>query len=449
VLSRLASLRVWLIAAMLATAVLTLAAGNLISERLSVATEDAADQAKATATAQAIAAQVRGGADAEDLRSLQRVLPNEQIIVIRNGARIFSGPPLSSDPLEFSVSVPVPGGRVELLDHHAPASAGVAQGTLVAAGIATVIIIEAWLAATLLLRAVRRPVGRAIEAAGRLADGDLSARVGDSGLEEFARLGRAVDTMAARLQDADTTQRRFLADLAHEIATPVSAISGFAIALADGSATSPAERAEAADVVTHESDRLHRLLDDVRQLTRLEMTASVRNEHIDLHVVCAETARRFRRAASDAGIAVTVSAAHVWLEADPRLIDAVINNFVSNAIRYTPPGGTVHIRAGRRRRQPAAVIAVRDTGTGIAPEHLKRIFDRLYRTDAARDRATGGSGLGLAIARSAAQTLGARIEVSSEPGVGSEFRLVLVTAANQPVTAGPAASAAGPVPPGG
>jgi signal transduction histidine kinase len=101
----------------------------------------------------------------------------------------------------------------------------------------------------------------------------------------------------------------------------------------------------------------------------------------------------------------------------------VVDNFVSNAIRYTPAGGRVEIRP--RRRRPAAVIAVRDTGIGIGPKHLERIFDRLYRVDEARDRATGGSGLGLALARRAAQSLGARIEVHSKPGDGSEFRLIL------------------------
>jgi histidine kinase/DNA gyrase B/HSP90-like ATPase len=114
------------------------------------------------------------------------------------------------------------------------------------------------------------------------------------------------------------------------------------------------------------------------------------------------------------------------------LVDAVVSNFVSNAIRYTSPGGTVEIRAARRRKPPAVVIAVRDTGTGIAPGHLGRIFDRLYRTDDARDRASGGSGLGLAIARSAARSLGACIEVDSQPGTGSEFRLILPAGAPAP-----------------
>ena len=266
---------------------------------------------------------------------------------------------------------------------------GVLPLPLLAGVVAAVLIGEAWLAATVLVRS----------------------------------LSRAVDSMAGQIQQADAEQKRFLADLAHEIATPLSAVSGFAVALVDQNARSPAERAEAADIVLHESDRLQQLLDDVRHLHRLELAESVRQEQVDIDVLCAETAQRFRLAADDAGVTLVVCAGQVSVRADPRLIDAVVNNFVSNAIRYTPAGGRVRIVAQRRRS--AAVIAVRDTGMGIAPEHLERIFDRLYRVDEARDRATGGFGLGLAIARRAAQSLNGRIEVTSTPGTGSEFRLVL------------------------
>lgn len=430
-LSRLASLRVWLLAAMLATAILTLVAGNIITSQLSTASEEAADRANTQASAQAIASQVKAGADARDLRALQYVLPNDQIIVVRNGKTVFAGPTLTTAPLELTVTAPLPDGHVELRDYHA-VPGGLGQGTLVAAVIALVIIGEAWLAATILMRTVRRPVERAIEAAGRLADGDFSARMGSSGPEEFARLGHAVDAMAVQLQQADSQQKRFIADLVHEIATPVSAISGFAVALADGSVQTPDDRAEAAGIVMNETRRLRQLLDDMRQLNRLELTDSVHREHVDVGTLCAQTAQRFRLAARNAGVTLTEHVAHAWLDADPRLIEAVLGNFVSNAIRYTPPGGKVEIRAARRRRPPAVILAVRDTGAGIAPEQLERIFDRLYRTDDARDRATGGSGLGLAIARSAAQTLGARIEVDSQPGVGSEFRLILPVGAAAP-----------------
>jgi signal transduction histidine kinase len=271
----------------------------------------------------------------------------------------------------------------------AAALAGAVPAALLAGAVALILIGEAWLAATVLVRS----------------------------------LSRAFEAMAGQLQQADAEQKRFLADLAHEIATPLSAVSGFAVALVDQNARSPAEREEAADIVVHESDRLQQLLDDVRHLHRLELAESVRQEQVDIDVLCAETAQRFRLAAEDAGVTLVVCAEQVSVRADPRLIDAVVNNFVSNAIRYTPAGGRVRIVAQRRRS--AAVIAVRDTGMGIAPEHLERIFDRLYRVDEARDRATGGFGLGLAIARRAAQSLNGRIEVASTPGEGSEFRLLL------------------------
>jgi len=271
----------------------------------------------------------------------------------------------------------------------AAALAGALPAPLLAGAVALILIGEAWLAASVLVRS----------------------------------LSRAFEAMAGQLQEADAEQKRFLADLAHEIATPLSAVSGFAVALVDHSARSRAEREEAAAIVLHESDRLQQLLDDVRHLHRLELAESVRQEQVALDAACAETAQRFRLAAEGAGVTLVVCAEEVSVRADPRLVDAVVNNFVSNAIRYTPAGGRVRIVAQRRRS--VAVIAVRDTGMGIAPEHLERIFDRLYRVDEARDRATGGFGLGLAIARRAAQSLHARIEVASTPGEGSEFRLLL------------------------
>ena len=197
-----------------------------------------------------------------------------------------------------------------------PRSRGALPAPLVAGLVALILIGEAWLAGTVLVR----------------------------------RLSRAFDGMAAQLQQADAEQKRFLADLAHEIATPLSAVSGFAVALVDHSARSRAEREEAAAIVLHESDRLQQLLDDVRHLHRLELAESVRQEQVDLGVLCAETAQRFRLAAGDAKVTLVVCAGQVSVRADPRLIDAVVNNFVSNAIRYTPPAagsGSSPSAAGR------------------------------------------------------------------------------------------------------
>ncbi len=151
---------------------------------------------------------------------------------------------------------------------------GLTAGAVAAGVIALVLTGQAALATTLLIRAARR----------------------------------ASDGMAEQLQQADTEQNRFLADLAHEIATPLSAVSGFAFALVDQSAQTISERAEAAAIVVHESERLQRLLDDVRHLHRLELAESVRQEQVDLGVLCRETAQRFRLAADRAEVTLMACA---------------------------------------------------------------------------------------------------------------------------------------------
>ena len=112
---------------------------------------------------------------------------------------------------------------------------------------------------------------------------------------------------------------------------------------------------------------------------------------------------------------------------DVRLLEMIASNLLSNAIRYTPAGARVELRL--RQQRDRLTLSVRDTGVGIAPEHQQRIFERLYRVDGTRDRATGGSGLGLAIASRAAHNLGGHIELDSTPGKGSEFRLIVPTRA--------------------
>ena len=422
-LARLTSLRLWLVVAMLSAALVGLAGAYLSYGRIQASQERASDRAKDSRTAAAIAAQAAAGADRARFSAMKAALPYDQLIVIRNGKRQFAGPPPVGGELELSLTVPFRGGRVILRDYESAKQNDLVALTLVAAGVILLVILAALAAATLVTRAVREPIERAVAAADRLAGGDLSARMGTSGPEELVRLAQAFDSMAERLESAERDQRQFLADVAHEIATPTNAISGYGIALADGSVRSEAERIEARSLIESETRRLTGMIEDLRALTRLDLTEEVRHLQLDLATVGQAAAARFLPIARAQSVELGVDVRHAPVEADERLLGMILDNLLSNAIRYTPAGGRIDLRV--RRRGHELVVAVRDTGVGIAPEHQRRVFDRLYRVAEARDRASGGTGLGLAIAQRAARALGGRLELESELGRGSEFRLVL------------------------
>lgn len=438
-----ASFRVWLILAMVAAAAVGVALTSFALLRVATSGGQAGDRVKAQEVARAIARRAEAGATADELATLQSLLPSDQVVVERGGRVVFGGPPLRRQPLELSVTQPFPGGRVILNDYSRPGGPSAAELVLDGALPAALVIVAAALAATLLTRAVEAPVQRAVEVADRIAGGDLSARMGSSGPDELQHLGRAFDGMAERLEAADLDQRRFLADLGHEIATPVNTISGFGLALADGSLSSEAELQEAAHVLKRETERLRGLLDDLRRLTRLDLAEQVHMAPVEIPTACAEIAARFMPEARAKDVRLEVGrGAPFSVVLDRRLLEMALGNLVSNAIRYTPEGGRVHIRA--RQQGGRGVVAVKDSGVGISPQHQRRIFDRFYRVDQARARGTGGSGLGLSIALRAAGAMGGRIELESAPGKGSEFRLSIPLGAGVRTAPGRRATASRP-----
>lgn len=429
-LARLVSLRLRLLVAMVGTGLVALALAYVLVVHFQAGDDRAADQAKAKAIAEQLARRIArdqrdepDDVNAEHLTAFQALLPNDQLVVERRGRRLYTGPGRRGQELEVTGRARFPGGSVTVRDHSGPRHGRPVTATVVGASVAIALILAAVIVATLLMRAVRGPLERAIVAADRVAAGDLSARMGTAGPEEFAHLGRAFDGMAQRLEDADREQRRFLADVAHEIATPINTVSGFALALADGTLADPGERAEATDLIAHDTARLRSLLDDLRSVTRVDLAETVRREPVDLAALCRRVAARFARDARAADVSLQVRARSATIVSDERLLETILSNLVANALRYTPAGGRVTLSLQRHRHE--SVVSVADTGIGIAPEHRGRVFDRLYRVDDARARDDGGSGLGLAISQRAAHALGGWIELTSELGKGSEFRLVL------------------------
>lgn len=298
-------------------------------------------------------------------------------------------------------------------------------------------------AVLLLLLALRRvahlasrrftnPLSETMKAAGALAEGDLSARVPVQGSPEFRHLALSFNRMAEALETADRQRRELLADVAHELRTPLAVIQGNLEGLRDGVYTATPEQV---DLLLDETQKLGRLVDDLRLLTLADAgQLPLDMEVLDVHQLLADVRDAFALQAAEAGVTLRVEApgqALRPLHADPQRLGQVLGNLVANALRHTPSGGRVTLGAapaGDGEEPDGIEIWVADTGTGVPPEDLPRIFDRFWRADRARSHEEGaGSGLGLAIARSLVQLHGGRIWAESEgvPGKGTTVFLVL------------------------
>jgi two-component system sensor histidine kinase BaeS len=300
----------------------------------------------------------------------------------------------------------------------APAGLAAAPTVAVAAGVALVAV----LGALLLSRAVLRPVRALTSAARGLGEGELARRVPVSGRDEIAELGRAFNRMAESLQSAEERQRRLTGDIAHELRTPLANLRGYLEALRDGVVdASP----ELLDSLHEEALLQQRIVDDLQDLALAEAGAlTYHRADVGLGDLL-EAARTAHAAQAEAaGVTLRTRVPYpVHVHADADRLRQVVGNLVGNALRATPAGGTVTLFA--ERRDGTAVLRVTDTGKGIPAEQLPHLFDRFWRADAARGRATGGSGLGLSIARQIVRDHGGRVEVESEVGAGTTFTVTL------------------------
>lgn len=257
-----------------------------------------------------------------------------------------------------------------------------------------------------------RPVRSLIRTAGRLADGDYRARVGAMGASALHPVGSSLDRLAERLDRAETDRRQLLADLGHELRTPLTLIRGELEAMADG--VRPIERERLRTLLTDVAV-MERLLDDLRTLSLAEAGAlALHPEPTDVGQLVATTAARFAAAADDVGVelAVVVDDAPVDVELDPLRVGEVVANLVANALRATPSGGRIGVTA-TSEADGEVRIEVADTGRGIAPEDLERVFDRFH------SGLDGGTGLGLTISRNLVEAHGGRVELTSTVGVGT------------------------------
>lgn len=287
-----------------------------------------------------------------------------------------------------------------------------------AAGVAAVAI----LCTALLSHRVLRPIGTLTTAAHRLGQGDLSGRVPVEGNDELAELARSFNRMADSLQRGEERQRRLVADVAHELRSPLANLRGYLEALKDG-VISPDPELFAS---LHEEAVLQqRIVDDLQELALAEAGKLAYHRFgVDLAELL-ETCRTAHLAlAESAGVALRVQAEPVTVHADPDRLRQVVGNLITNALRATGEGGMVTLHAARAGTATALVRVV-DNGSGIAPQALPHVFDRFWRADSARGRGTGGSGLGLAITHQIVTDHGGTISVASEPGAGTTFSIIL------------------------
>jgi two-component system, OmpR family, sensor kinase len=292
---------------------------------------------------------------------------------------------------------------------------------LVFAGVLAVLL--ALLLAAIIARSVARPLHTMAGAAEAIARGEYDQRVPPQGPDEVQRVAGSFNSMAAQVKTSQQVQRDFVANVSHDLKTPLTAISGWSQALLDGAAEAPAERRRAAETIHDEAGRMSRMVNELLDLARIESgQLQMTMRPVDLSAIMADVHRSSLPRARDKEIELTLeasSALPVLADAD-RLIQ-VFTNLADNALAYTPGGGRV--RLATRAADGWVEGIVTDSGPGIAEEELPRVFERFYRLEKSRARSEDGrgSGLGLAIVYELVTAHGGQVRVSSEVGRGSAF----------------------------
>ncbi|HZT91618.1 MAG TPA: HAMP domain-containing sensor histidine kinase [Gaiellaceae bacterium] len=270
--------------------------------------------------------------------------------------------------------------------------------------------------AFLLARSIASPIRRVAAASRALARGASPGVLPVGGSAELSALASAFNEMAAELAASRESERTFLLSVSHELKTPLTAIRGYAEGVVEGAFTP----ADAIGPILVEARRLERLVRDLLELARMNRRAfSVRREEVDLAQVAAEAVARHRAAARSFGVSLHALGGPSRVVADHDRVLQVASNLVENALRQTPPGGTVSVRSEEGR------LVVADTGPGLDPEDLPRAFDRFFLYDKYGRERPVGSGLGLAIVKQLALAMGGDVTVASAPGEGATFTLEL------------------------
>ena len=278
------------------------------------------------------------------------------------------------------------------------------------------------LLAFVIARWVANPLQEVVAASQRLPFDEIWA-ISPRGPREVQVLTRAFNSMIARVQSSQKSQRDFVANVSHELKTPLTSIQGFAQAILDGTADSPDARRQAAEIIHNEAGRMHRMALDLLDLARLEAgTADIKMSPVDVGALLRGVAEKFTPQAQRAQVTLQVNISDTLpvLTGDGDRLAQVFTNLVDNALKFTSAGGQIMLSAELSGAEME--FQVQDTGKGVPAESLPRLFDRFYQADSSRaggDR--HGTGLGLAIVQEIVGAHGGRISVRSQVGQGTTF----------------------------
>jgi two-component system sensor histidine kinase BaeS len=359
--------------------------------------------------------------------SLRLADAQDRIVAGQAGAPV--GETATAEELRDGLPVVVDGQRVgtlllpggEWLTVEQEAFLGRVQLALAVSGGGALVV--ALVLGALLVRGITRPLRQLSTASRSIAAGDLNTRVSVRSSDEIGQLAAAFNHMATDLARAEEARRQQVADIAHELRTPLTVIQGHLEALVDGIFLADAENL---DPALEQARLLARLVEDLRTLSMAEARQLALNPvPTELGDWVSGVVAGFRALAADREITLGLEIGDdlPLVGIDAGRMAQVLGNLLDNALRHTPEGGQVAVKAARG--DGGVVVSVTDTGPGVPPDHLPHLFDRFWRGDPSRSRRTGGSGLGLAIARRIVEAHGGRIwaELVAEGGLRVRFRL--------------------------
>ncbi len=374
------------------------------------------------------------------------ILANAQGVVINDTSGELLGHELSAAELSNGAPVMVSGTLVgtvlvtpiNVAGTNTPAGqflASVNKSIIISAIIAGVISL---LLGAILFLYVTSPLRKLKKAASAISSGDLSQRVDIHSSDELGDLGQTFNQMAENLDRAETQRKRLIADVAHELRTPIAVMQANLEAMLDG--VLPLDEEQVAALL-NESLSLKRLVGDLRLLSLAESgELKLEKQRTRIDALIREVADRINVQAQENGVSLDLDLPENQpaIFVDPGRITQVLNNLIGNALRYTPQGGKIMLSAQKSTESSNFIqVSVTDTGSGIDPADLPYVFDRFYRADQSRAHSSGGSGLGLAIVKQLVEAHGGKVTVSSpiftdssQKGYGTRFTFILPVASN-------------------